>query len=292
MPEPDRYGVMARRLLAAAALFVVIGIQREAPAATYSWSGLGLDGFWDSGANWIGGVPPDYSLLPTTLQFSGTARTTAVNRTPSPLVAFIDFANDNSDGRTGAFTLSGSAVRLDPQSRITTAALVNSGTITDTIALPLIMQGGLTVALGGSAQAVHNLTIAGGVSGSGTLSSTGSFGTLTLSGSNTYSGSTWVRGGTLLVPAGGALTGGSQIRVGVAPGENAAFRVDGGLVVSSTASIASGEPNVGTATVSSGTWINTGWFDVGRTGTGTLNIVGTGVVTVGGGTGTLMLAPL
>jgi autotransporter-associated beta strand protein len=209
-------------------LIVVVGSACPASAANYTWIGGGADAFWDSGSNWLGGVAPNYSLLPTTLQFSGTTRTTSTDRTPSPLVAFIDFTNDNSAGRSGGFTLSGSSVLLDPQSRITTAGLISTGTITDTIALPLLLNGGVTFVLGGSAGAVHNLAVTGGMRGSGTLVASGAFGTLTLSGSNSYTGSTWVRGGKLFVPSGGVLSGSSAIRVGVSPGENATLHVDGG----------------------------------------------------------------
>jgi fibronectin-binding autotransporter adhesin len=260
-------------------------------AATYTWAGGGADNFWDSGANWLGGSGPDYSSLPTALVFTGSSRTNAVNRTPSPLVAFIDFANDNSEGRTEAFTLSGSSITLAPQSMITTTALVNTGTLTDTITLPMILNGGVTIRLGGAEGAVHNLRIAGGVSGSGSLSTSGSYGTLVLAGSNSFTGNAWVRGGSLLVPDGGVLSGLSSVRVGVSPGEKGTLWIDGGIVMSGAAFIASGEPASGTATVSSGTWSNAGAFVVGSTGAGTLNIFGKGVVTVGGGTGTLTLAP-
>lgn len=173
-------------------LLLIAGSACPALGASYTWIGGGVDAFWDTGSNWLGDVAPDYSLLPTTLQFSGTARTSTTNRTPSPLVAFIDFTNDNSAGRSAAFTLSGSAVRLEPHSRITTAGLVSTGTITDTIALPLLLNGGVTFAFGGSAGAVHNLAVTGGLSGSGTLMATSSYGTLTMSGSNPYSGNTWI----------------------------------------------------------------------------------------------------
>ncbi len=129
--------------------------------------------------------------------------------------------------------------------------------------------GGLTVGYVGTG----TLNVTGGrVSNTaGTLGSqAGSVGTVTVSGSGT-----WANSGDLFVGLSGTgmlnVTGGSVTSANGALG--------GGFVVGEPPVVVSG---VGTATVSSGTWANSGDLVVGLSGTGTLNVTGGSVTNTNG----------
>ena len=142
------------------------------------------------------------------------------------------------------------------------------------------------------------------------------------SGTATVSSGTWTnaRGlyvgssgtGALNVNTGGVVTSGSII-VGNSSGGNGTLTISGGLVSSTTGYLSFNTNSSGTATVSSGTWANSDTLSigeagtgavtvsggvvtganaiyVGNSGTGTLNVTNSGVVSVGNGTGQLVLA--
>ena len=66
--------------------------------------------------------------------------------------------------------------------------------------------------------------------------------------------------------------------------------VNGGLLSSSASYIGYLPGANGTATVTNGTWTNSSSLYVGFSGTGTLTLGGNGLVSVGSGTGTVVLA--
>jgi len=128
----------------------------------------------------------------------------------------------------------------------------------------------------------RSVTFATALAGAGsTLEKLGA-GTLTLSAASTYSGGTRIGGGTLEVASGGAISHGSaDLTVGTSAG-NGILRVSGGSVTNADALLGSAAGSSGTATVTGGTWTNSGDLRVGYEGTGALGISGSGVVAVGG----------
>jgi fibronectin-binding autotransporter adhesin len=151
-------------------------------AGGQSWTGLGSDNFWSSGANWSTATPSAGDLL----VFDGTTR---INNTNN-LAANTQFAGITYDVSAGAFTNSGNAVNL-------TGGIVNNSTNTQTIKLPLVFDGGNRTINAASGA----LVISGPISdtnGTWGLIKSGA-GTLTLGGTtaNTYSGLTTVNAGEL-----------------------------------------------------------------------------------------------
>ncbi len=128
---------------------------------------------------------------------------------------------------------------------------------------------------------VANNTYAGTIQdGSGTVALTKSGpATLTLTGSSSYSGETIIRAGTLVLGTGGSINHpGANMMVGNLSGDNGNLLISGGSVTNSSAYLGSNAGAVGTATITSGTWINSFILYIGVFGTGTLNING-GTVT-------------
>ena len=169
-----------------------------AHAAVFTWNGGGTDNNWQTGANWTNTIPPatDGSA---SLNFSGAARTMTTNNiTADTVFTGISFANDNSSGKTNAFTLSGNRITLGGNVANTVPTV--AGTLADTISLNLVLSGTRTFTENTSGTTLlHNLTVSGVISESGGsqgLTKAGA-GILTLSGTNTYSGKTTVSGGTL-----------------------------------------------------------------------------------------------
>ena len=117
----------------------------------------------------------------------------------------------------------------------------------------------------------RDVTFATGLtSGSGTLTKTGA-GILTLIASNSYSGGTTVLGGTLAVPAGGAVVHPLTNLLVEATSGTATLDVSGGLVSVSSADFGKRPGTTGVARVTSGTLTAAGFLTVGGTGTGMLS---------------------
>jgi T5SS/PEP-CTERM-associated repeat protein len=157
-----------------------------------------------------------------------------------------------NDG-AGVFTVSGGKVTCGTQGFVGTnpgsigTATVSSGT--------WAMSGDLYV----------------GSSGTGTLNVTG--GSVTYRTGNIGSSATGV--GAVTVSDGGNFagsTGTSSLTVGNSG--TGTLNVTGGRVTNGTGGIGTSAGSVGTATVSSGTWANSGSLTVGSSGTGTLNVTG------------------
>ncbi len=177
-------------------LFPLLAALLAAPAshaAPFTWDG-GASGYWLTDANWNPDGKPDTDGS-ATLTFAGTARTTTTNDFPADTAfAGITLGNDNSSGKTAAFTLSGNRIILN--GNIATTLLTANGTLADTISLPILLSGTRTITLNQASSKLHNLTISGVIGetgGSWGLTKNGG-GALTLSGANTYSGKTTLTG--------------------------------------------------------------------------------------------------
>ena len=143
-----------------------------------TWSGGGADNNWQTAANW--------NALPVagdSLVFGGTTRLSNTNN----FSANTSFRDLTFNSGAGAFTLGGNAITL-------TKDVVNNGTATQTVNLPVALTSGahsLTTSAG-------TVVLGGVISGSGSLSKSGT-GLATLSATNTYSGGTLVTAGELKV---------------------------------------------------------------------------------------------
>ena len=125
----------------------------------------------------------------------------------------------------------------------------------------------------------NTLTISNLISGTGMLSLTNT-GTVNLTGTSAATNT------VVLDMTTSAAAGRLQIRSGtgilrVGSSGTGTLSVNGGSVTDANGYIGYNAGSVGTATVSSGTWANSGSLYVGRSGTGTLTMTG-GVVSVGG----------
>lgn len=159
-----------------------------AHATTFTWDGGGTDSRWTTPANWNTDTVPD-SDGTAALSFAGATRAITTNDfTADTLFAGLTFANTTSG--LAAFTLTGN--RLILGGTITTVQST-SGSLSDTIALNLLLNATRTVTVNAS----HHLTISGvigEIDGPQNLVKNGN-GELTLSATNTYSGKTTLSGG-------------------------------------------------------------------------------------------------
>ena len=122
-------------------------------------------------------------------------------------------------------------------------------------------------------------TYSGIISGTGAVTKQGA-GMLTFDGANSYSGGTKILSGAVSVVTGGSIDQpNANMIVGQSGGDSGSLNVTGGLVNNSRSYLGYDAGSNGTATVSSGTWANSGEFYVGYGGTGVLAISGSGVVT-------------
>ena len=192
---------MIRRLLLVAVLVAAqaacVGVSSAAsPGNVATWTGGAGTGSWSGTSNWI---TPNISGKPTTsgtwsLFFTGTTQTTNTNDIGIITLGTMAFTNDGSAGKTTTFTLSGSTLALNNGSIVTTAT--NGGSIAnagDTVGTALALTGSNTFMIG----AGHNLTVAGAISGGGSLQvrASNESGWLYLTNSNSYSGGTTITSG-------------------------------------------------------------------------------------------------
>jgi len=171
----------------------------SAQGATFTWDGGGSDNNWITAANWSDDVVPasDGSAI---LAFSGTSRTTSTNTFPADTVfAGINLANNNSSGKTAGFNLYGNRIVLG--GNMTATALTANGTLTDTLRMPIVLNGTRTITTSqsgsGDTLRAHHITIYSVISETGGawgLTKAGS-GNLTLNGANTYTGPTTLNSG-------------------------------------------------------------------------------------------------
>jgi autotransporter-associated beta strand protein len=198
------------------ATFIVAMLAAQHTHAGNIWDGGGPNSNWSNTANWDDNALPVYA---NGLTFAGGVRLDPNNNmgTVDLSVGGINFTNDTS----GAFSISG--LRITLTGDITTATA--SSALTDTISLPMILNGNRTFTTNSN----HNLTVSGIISETGvarTLTKAGAA-TLTLSGANSYTGETNINAGTLSIGNAGALANTSRITIGGASAATLSTSLDG-----------------------------------------------------------------
>jgi autotransporter-associated beta strand protein len=196
-----------------AACVCAFAAQARVEAATCTWTGLGGNDNWSTGANWS--TTPNPPAAGDDLVFSGSTRLTPSN----DLAAGTTFNTLTIAAGSGNFVIGGNALTLTGGA---TALACNLATGTATLNLPLtfstaaptitstaggtlmvggaIANGGLsvTVAAGGPT------TLSGVISGAGGLIKS-SAGTLILSAANAYTGTNRISAGTLQLSGSGTI---------------------------------------------------------------------------------------
>lgn len=221
-----------RGTLCALALGAGLAVQAASP---YVWDGGGADNYWNNAANWGGNLPAPSTS--SDLEFQGTTRLTPENDFP----ANSSFRAITFSPGAGSFNLSGNRVTL-------AGHITNNSSGLQTINLPLSISASRYVAT-----MAGDLTLGGAISGNGGLQVVGS-GKTTLTGVSTYTNLTYVNGGMLILPEGGAINNRFNFIIGQNAGHNGALYVKGGTI---------------TNTMVTGT----GNFMVGRSGFGSLSLI-------------------
>jgi fibronectin-binding autotransporter adhesin len=156
---------------------------QSAAGADKVWSGGGPDRFWQTGANWVGGVAP---VAGDSLFFGGTVHTTTTNDFGADTL----FNGVTFSSPAGFFTLSGNEINLGGN-------LTNNQVVTpQTVSLPLVLTASPLVDVVPNGE----LDLSGVISGGGGLTTVGG-GLLSLSGANTFSGGLTIDAGTVAVGA-------------------------------------------------------------------------------------------
>ena len=167
---------------------------------TNTWTGLGANNNWSTAANWSLGTAP---IAGDILVFTGVTQTASVNDLPAGTnYRIISFRNLGGTGQTGNFSFSGNAVTL---TNYLDAYASTSVVLNDTV--------GLNLDIGSTnrtfhANANHNLTLSGVISGSGSFTKA-KVGVLSLTKNNTYAGATAITAGTLQFAKTGSLYNGT-----------------------------------------------------------------------------------
>jgi len=181
--------------LSKALLFVVMsGVAVCGRAATKTWSGLPDSKFWSNGDNWNGGIAPlsgDDLVFP--LSYLRQMTNDLAEGILIPTITFSD----------NGYTLEGNAIRLSHAGCTSSA-----GSGINTIAVPILVSGGLDLSTANGC----SLVLSGAITGAGGTSAQGSSPVI-LSGDSSYSGPTLtsLAGGYLIVN--GTLSGTSGVTV-------------------------------------------------------------------------------
>lgn len=142
------------------------------PAAAQTWSGLGTDSNWSTGANWVGGVPPPSSST-TQLTFPSTGGNSPVVDLPWTVNRLSFQVVYTLSGQP--ITFAGAAPGIDSAIRVM-------------ISNPIVLTGATGFGT------LQTMTVAGGISGTGPLLLT-SVGGIALVGTSTFTGGTSVASG-------------------------------------------------------------------------------------------------
>ncbi|PAW68410.1 MAG: hypothetical protein B9S34_02635 [Opitutia bacterium Tous-C1TDCM] len=179
----------------------------SAPAATFTWVGLGLGNNWSTSLNWSGNVVPanDGTAM---IEFGGIA-VLSPNISSVWSIDSLTFVSG-----AGAFTLGGSTLTVGA------GGITNAASNLQTVSAPIVVGAAQTWDSGSA-----GLTVSGIVSGSANLTKTGT-GTLFLSGANTFTGTLTVTRGTVHLGANPAATTGSLVVNSQTAAATAAFDFD------------------------------------------------------------------
>ena len=235
-----------------------------------------------------------YTVTGGTLAFRGVFRAdnlvNVASGATTTLAALVTGSTGLTKSGAGTLAITGSATGLTGGIQIDAGTLQvgASGTVGSLNAsTPITVASGGTLAFNRSD--TYGGNIANVISGSGAVALLS--GSLGLSGSHSYAGGTLVRGGTLALAAGGAINhGAGNVTLGSTTGDVATLALSLGTITGSNGILGSGSGARGLATISGGTWTSGGSLVVGQSGSGSLVLTGSGVVRVGGGTGTITLA--
>lgn len=164
---------------------MLLGLMLAAPASTRAandtWTGGGQDRFWQTPANWLGGVAPNSG---DSLFFGGTSHTSATNNFPTD----TSINNITFTSPAGPFMLFGNEIALFGN-------ITNNQVVTpQTIGLPLLLSAPPTL------NVISNgvLTLSGTISGANGLTVSGG-GTVNLSGTNPFTGGVTANNGSTIV---------------------------------------------------------------------------------------------
>ena len=224
-------------------LFTMIALTAASTASAgtlTTWSGAGSSAYWTAAGNWS--TTPTASTSGTTysLVYTGTTRPGNINNvginTASVSVDSILFGNNNTAGKTAAFTVSGSGSRtltLTNGATISSAA-TSAGTLTDVISSPVIASGTINFDLGSNHFVYFQPTAQ---TGSPTIVKTGA-GSLALLGSapRTYAGVT-ANQGTINVNSNAAAAGLAGLTVNLSTGSTAGALVYNLAATSTTTNV-------------------------------------------------------
>src|SRR6516162_2252455 len=157
-------------ILATVLIGFMLAATTSTRAANETWSGGGQDRFWQTPANWVGGVAPNPG---DSLFFGGTKNTTVTNNYP----ADTSINNITFTSPAGPFILFGNEIALGGN-------ITNNQVVTpQTINLPLLLSAPPTASVVGNGV----LTLNGVISGANGLSVSGG-GTVNLTGANPFVG--------------------------------------------------------------------------------------------------------
>ena len=227
------------------------------------WSGIGANGLWTTGTNWVGNIAP---VTGNDVVFAGTNTTPATNNTNT---AGMAFGSLTFDATAGAFTLSGNQITLG-------SSLTNNSATTQIITMPIDITAARTIDT-----ASGNIDLNAIVSGSGGITKAGN-GTLTLGAANNYTGTTTVNAGNLLLR--GSITGGGTVTVnttGILSGDGV---ITGAVTVANGGSIIPGIGGNTLATLATGamTFANGATYVVDINGVNSDVITATGAASIDG----------
>ncbi|XEG75678.1 DUF4347 domain-containing protein [Pseudomonas sp. abacavir_1] len=220
---------------------------------------------------------------------SALAGSGALSKTGSGTLGLTSASNEA--GMSGGINVAGGTLQISSDDQLSSGTLtLNGGTLSNngasfTVDNAVVLGGaGGTLAISGG-----TATLAGVVSGGGSLTKTGS-GTAMLAGSNTYTGDTMVAGGTLALSGGNAIADVSSVTVNsgaslsLSSNETLAALAGAGAVQLGSNTLTVGGANLSTTFAGS---IN-GSGSLAKTGTGTFTLSGssgyTGATSVQGGT--------
>lgn len=246
----------------AVALSLILGCLATGAARAQTWSGLGADNNWSTGANWAGSAPASSGT--TVVDFVPSPRT-------SPVVDVPWTVNRLNTPTPTSFTFSGQALTFAGA----TPSIVGSTNMTN-FTNPIVLAGPLLVTTSVSVR------FNGPMSGTGSLTVAAGTGIVSITGNETYSGGTTVMTGGFVIFTGSMLGPVNVNSLGIL---NATGTISGAVVVNAGGFLGPALAlNTGDLTLAGGTGI-----DIAGPALGTQysNVNVTGTVNLSGSTLTL-----